>query len=575
MMRFSAVSAFASVAALLAHSTVRADGNVAVGGDPYDYKELTVTAASPVEIAPGLFDFGKDGIGWLELHDAPKGAYAITIGEMTNAGGRVANPYPGSTIRCQTVGGWVDRPMYRFRMPADPWNLIGYDIDNAPAIALPKWAQIVFPFRYAQVRKAPAGLKAENLVRKMVHYPIDMGQSSFKCDNAVLNGLYDFFKYSILATSFCGVYVDGDRERTPYEADAYINQLCQYAIDADYSLARKSHEWLMEHPTWPTEWKQHSIMIAWADWMWTGDTRSIAKYWKSLSEDKLLSQYARPADGLLLTGGERQKGCVIPDGGDIVDWPPAERDGFDMRPVNGVINAFHYRNLVELSQMAAALGKSDESRRFLEKSREVRDAYRNVFLNPETGLFVDGEGSRHSSLHVNAAAVAFGLAEPAEMPNAVAFLEKKGLACSVYFAQYLLEAFCKADRADIAVRLMASGGKRSWKAMMDFGSTISMEAWNMEAKPNQDLNHAWGSVPLNIISRFILGVTPMTPGFGRISIAPQPGGLKKIAARVPTAKGVVSIEIDGARLTVGTPAPSRIVWRGKALDVEAGAHSFD
>ena len=402
-----------------------------------------------------------------------------------------------------------------------------------------------------------------------------MGQSSFKCDNAVLNGLYDFFKYSILATSFCGVYVDGDRERTPYEADAYINQLCQYAIDADYSLARKSHEWLMEHPTWPTEWKQHSIMIAWADWMWTGDTRSIAKYWKSLSEDKLLSQYARPADGLLLTGGERQKGCVIPDGGDIVDWPPAERDGFDMRPVNGVINAFHYRNLVELSQMAAALGKSDESRRFLKKSREVRDAYRNVFLNPETGLFVDGEGSRHSSLHVNAAAVAFGLAEPAEMPNTVAFLEKKGLACSVYFAQYLLEAFCKADRADIAVRLMASGGKRSWKAMMDFGSTISMEAWNMEAKPNQDLNHAWGSVPLNIISRFILGVTPMTPGFGRISIAPQPGGLKKIAARVPTAKGVVSIEIDGARLTVGTPAPSRIVWRGKALDVEAGAHSFD
>ena len=47
MMRFSAVSAFASVAALLAHSTVRADGNVAVGGDPYDYKELAVTSLYP------------------------------------------------------------------------------------------------------------------------------------------------------------------------------------------------------------------------------------------------------------------------------------------------------------------------------------------------------------------------------------------------------------------------------------------------------------------------------------------------------------------------------------------------
>ena len=39
-------------------------------GDPYDYKELTTTSSHPVEIRKGLFDFGRDGIGWLEFHHA-------------------------------------------------------------------------------------------------------------------------------------------------------------------------------------------------------------------------------------------------------------------------------------------------------------------------------------------------------------------------------------------------------------------------------------------------------------------------------------------------------------------------
>ncbi|MBR4938536.1 MAG: hypothetical protein IKZ22_06640, partial [Kiritimatiellae bacterium] len=66
------------------------------GGDPYAYKELTVTPSRPVEIRKGLFDFGKDGIGWLELNGEPAGEYVLVLGEMTNAEGRVANPFPES-----------------------------------------------------------------------------------------------------------------------------------------------------------------------------------------------------------------------------------------------------------------------------------------------------------------------------------------------------------------------------------------------------------------------------------------------------------------------------------------------
>lgn len=525
----------------------------ALAGDPYDYKELVTSASHPEEIREGLFDFGKDGIGWLELHGVEPGLYKVTMGELTNAEGHVANPYTNSTIRCQTLEWWVSKKVQRLLMPADPWNLIGYDMEHAPAVSLPRWAQIVFPFRYVEIVKAAGNVEGRHLVRKMLHYPIDMKQSSFACDNGILNEIYEFCKYSILATSFCGCYVDGDRERTPYEGDAYINQLCQYAIDADYSLGRKSHEWLMEHPTWPTEWKQHSIKMAWADWMWTGDTRSLEKYYDRL-QGKLIGSYRRF---------------------DIVDWPEKERDGFVMKESNAVVEAFHCQNLKEMSDIATAIGKTADAAEYLRRYGAARQAFVRDFLDPGTGLFVDASGESHSSLHANAAALAFGLVPENRVPVVVAFLTGKGLACSVYFSQYLLEGLCVAGRADVAIRLMSSTGKRSWKGMMDFGSTITMEAWNPEVKPNLDLNHAWGAVPLNIISRYVLGVTPASAGFARICVKPQVGDLKRVVGTVPTARGPVHVSIAGSRLTVDVPAPAVVVWKGLSHEVQAGESVFD
>ena len=521
-------------------------------GDPYDYKELTTTASHPVEVGRGLFDFGRDGIGWLEFHGVKPGMYKVVLGEMTNSAGHVANPCPGSTIRCQELEWHVSGDVYRFIMPSDPWNRIGYDMVNAPAIELPRWAQIVFPFRYVEVVRAAGEVGPGNVVRKMLHYPIDMGQSSFSCDNEVLNEVYDFCKYSIFATSFCGVYVDGDRERTPYEGDAYINQLCHYAIDADYSLARKSHEWLMGHSTWPTEWKQHSIKMAWADWMWTGDVRSLEKHYGRLQK-KLLGNYPRR---------------------DIVDWPESERDGFVMTNSNAVVDAFNCRNLVEMADIASALGKADDAAGYRKRAQEAKKRFVDDYFDSGTGLFADSVEVRHCSLHANAAALAFGLVPTGSVAGVVSFLERKGMACSVYFSQYLLEAFCEAGRADVAIRLMASSGDRSWKGMMDFGSTITMEAWNVETKPNLDLNHAWGAVPLNIVSRYVLGVRPLEPGFARTLVSPQTGGLASVRGTVPTAKGPVEVEVSGGRLAVSVRTPATVVWQGVAHEVGPGRHAF-
>ena len=117
--------------------------------------------------------------------------------------------------------------------------------------------------------------------------------------------------------------------------------------------------------------------------MWTGDTRSLEKYYGKLKGEKLMDRYARDSDGLLETGGEFRK-TAKPGAGDIVDWPFGERDGFQFKPVNAVVNAFYYRNLRQMVDIARALGKEDDARSFTERAKKIYSAFQKVFFDGKT-----------------------------------------------------------------------------------------------------------------------------------------------------------------------------------------------
>jgi hypothetical protein len=92
------------------------------------------------------------------------------------------------------------------------------------------------------------------------------------------------------------------------------------------------------------------------------------------------------------------------------------------------------------------------------------------------------------------------------------------MACSVYGAQYLLEALFAAGRDKYAVELMAARTGRSWWHMIESGSTMTWEAWDAQAKNNLTWNHAWGAAPANILSRYVLGVRPVEPGYKKLRL---------------------------------------------------------
>jgi hypothetical protein len=106
---------------------------------------------------------------------------------------------------------------------------------------------------------------------------------------------------------------------------------------------------------------------------------------------------------------------------------------------------------------------------------------------------------------------------------------------------------------------MTVRGNRSWRGMIEQGSTMTLEAWNMEAKPNLDWNHAWGTPPLNIIARFVLGVKPLAPGFAKVEVRPQTGDLEYVRGTVPTVKGPVTVEVKNGNVKVDVPPSIELV----------------
>ena len=504
---------------------------------------------APVEIravAPGVFlvDFGRVAFGNLRLTPPPGAKQEITVhfGEAF-AGGRINRNPPGSvrysTTKLVPEGG---KPIVA-APAADARNI------KPPAILTPPEWGVVTPFRWVEIEGWSGDLKPAQVQRQSAFSSTwDDGAAAFTSSDEMLNRIWELCRYSIKATTFAGTYVDGDRERIPYEADAYLNQLSHYATDNDIQMARDTFDRLMKNPTWPTEWAAHMIFMAHADYMRTGDLSWLAPRYEKL-KGKLLQNRARE-DGLLVSNAG-QIGH-----GDLVDWPQGERDGYVFTPVNTVVNAFYLRALGQMAQLASALMNTKDAGACSAQEAKARAAFQAVCFDPAQGIYRDGEGTDHCSQHSNLFPLAFDLVPPEHRPKVSAWVAERGMKCSVYAAQYLLEGLFSNGAAAQAIALMTADNDRSWKHMVDSGTTITWEAWDQKYKPNQDWNHAWGAAPANIIPRKVMGVEPLQPGYAEIRIAPQPGSLTWANAKIPTPKGPVQVAFKstpGFSITVEIP----------------------
>ncbi|MES2377693.1 MAG: alpha-L-rhamnosidase C-terminal domain-containing protein [Bacteroidota bacterium] len=506
-----------------------------------EQKPVTFTHNNNVYFA----DFGKDAFAQLKLNlfsERDDETVTIRIGEVLDANGNL-NRKPGGTIRYAQYKIDLQRGLHTYKIQLSP-NAVN---TRPAAVKAPANIGEVTPFRYCEIEGYSHLLKAEDLTRLFVHYQFDDGAANFHSSDSTLNAIWELCKYSMKATSYLGTYVDGDRERIPYEADAYINQLSHYAVDKEYTIARKTSEYLIYHPTWPTEWILQSVLIAWNDYLYTGDISSVKYNYDNLKA-KSLTALEDETHLISTLNGKLTKDVLASiyfNSGrrleDIVDWPHIqETDGFVFCKYNPVVNAYYYKSLTVMQKLATDLGNTADAEYYGKKAIAVKKAFHQMFYDSKQQLYVDGDSTKHASLHTNMFALAFELVDAKYQLKVLAFVKSRGMACSVYGSQFLLDAIYNAGGGDYGLSLLTSKTDRSWYNMIKVGSTITLEAWDNKYKPNQDWNHAWGAAAGNIISRKLMGVEPLAPGWTSFSVKPQIGSLKSAAIDVPTIKGTIT-----------------------------------
>ncbi len=503
-----------------------------------------------------FFDFGRSAFASLEMKLTWKPSNStdtvfqlkINIGEK--GVGDTIDQKPGGGVIFRTYSLKI-KPGTKTYMLEIPRFVPKYPHSQPMPLQIPE----VAPFRFCELICGAENIVVQDITHKTLYMLYNDKAANFKCSNSDVNAIYGLCKYSTIANTFNGDYANSERERMMYEADCYIQQMGHYAIDREFAIARYSTENLIYHATWPTEWISHSIFMAYADYLYTGNTDLISKYYDDLKAKTMIA--LQTEKGLISTRTGLQtkeflKSIHFNGGGlkDIVDWPHGsmstlpggETDNYEFKDYNTVVNAFYYQSLLYMAKMSAAIGKNKDAVFFNLKADSVKVAFNKHFFDNETGFYVDGIDSKHSSLHANMYPLCFGLV-PADNKRAVIdFIKSKRMACGVYSSHYLLEALFNNDEANYAMSLITDNSDRSWLNMIRVGATMTTEAWDNKYKSNNGWSHAWSASPVHILPRKLLGIEPAAAGFGKINIRPQPAGILQAKAKLPTIRG--DIEAD-------------------------------
>lgn len=485
-----------------------------------------------------VVDFGRTwmgGIAWDAIGATEGSQVQVRFGQVLN---------PDGSVKHQTSA---------TNNYLDTWTLRGGDQH------LETWGMRTF--RYVEIIGATAPVTTQTLKAVALVYPFDEDASAFASSSDNLEQVYALSKNTIEATNL-NFYTDSwERERTNYEADAYLQQMSSLYLMDDLSLGRYSMDYFRGNRTWPTEWPPYVVLAVHDAWRQTGSTDQVRDYYADL-KNKLPSTRWLDATSRLIRKTSGSNGCSSQVDCDIVDWPTSQRDGYVYRQHNTVVNAIAYRALADMAAMAGAIGEAADAAAYAKQADELRDAINAKLYDAQAGAYDDGADPNlvqtgHKSIHASAFALAFGVPEPSERPRVAAFVKSRGMACSVYCAAFVVKGLYDGGDGQTALDLMTAEGTSSWMNMIRVGAGATMEAWDLSQKSNTSYSHPWAASPAFNVPSGLFGIQPLVAGYEKVAIKPQPGSLEWGTIRTPTVRGSVGAAFrrDGAATTVVASVP--------------------
>ncbi len=301
-------------------------------------------------------------------------------------------------------------------------------------------------------------------------------------------------------------------------------------------------------------WSDAAVWVPWALHEAYGDTAVLARQWGSMCA------HVRRVAGKVSPSGVWDQGFQFGDWLDP-DAPPDQPWAAKADP-SVVATACLYRSARMVADVAVLLG--EDATEFEALADRTRAAFGAEYVGADGTI-------RSDCTTAYTLAIVFGLLSPELEALAgarlAALVAEGGHRISTGFAgtPYICDALARTGHLEDAYALLQQRECPSWLYPVTMGATTVWERWDSmlpdgSVNPGEmtSFNHyALGAVA-DWMHRTVAGIAPLEPGYGKVLLAPRPGGdLTWAAASLETRHGRVAIHWSLAEgvLTVETTLP--------------------
>ncbi len=268
----------------------------------------------------------------------------------------------------------------------------------------------------------------------------------------------------------------------------------------------------------------------------------------------------------------------------FVDWVKEWPSGVPPANADGSSSALDLQLLLAYG-WAADLEKALGSQALANEYRGAADRLKATILaldwDEKAGLFADQPTHQSYSQQVNTLAVLAHVGSESQrrrvvetviVPPAAGSRTRALAQSSIYFRAYTNAALRETGLGDRYLDMLGP-----WREMLANGLTTWAE-WN--GPDSRSDCHAWGASPNFELLRTVAGIDSLEPGFKRVQVAPNPGQLERIDARMPHPKGFIEVKLNrrGQRLSAEVDLPAQVsgefVWAGEHRPMHPGKNQL-
>lgn len=438
-------------------------------------------------------------------------------------------------------------------------------------------------FRYIELRGFTGTIAPLAIAGWQIQQPFPAQDGRFHSNQPLLNAAYALSRYTIAATNQ-DLFVDSQaRERRAYEGDLLVNGLTSYAVSRNAALARYSVDYLLDHPTWPEDYKLFNVEMAWWDYLYTGDSALLAKRYPVLQ-----AKLHRGPDN----SDNYDPALHLVRGTGLIDWPERERDGYVVGTYNTAFNAIYVGAYRTMAKIAALLGHREDAAMYENRALLVKKALLTRLWDPAAGAFydslqADGTVNAHHAKHATAYALAYDVTSGPAMTKQMARIVYNAghFFGSIYFIYFILRGLIDHGYGALAEQLLNNpddqAGAKTFAAILHrLQATITPEAWSNTHKPNLTMSHPWGAAPVLTIVQGLAGIRPLQAGGYRVGVHVQVTPGTRFALTTPTSQGLITLNYheEGRTaivdLTVPMNAEAVVTTPQGPLSVGSGTHTL-